>query len=323
MTGGATDRGVRPAAHEQRRPAGLRGRRLDRDVREAVEAPGERRGPVAEQHPQRLDPLVRPCTPLLDGHSGGDEVPRPLAAHPQPEQEPPPGDVVERRSLLRDEARVPERQEHHSRSERDPARDGGEGRERDAEVEDRIVEREMLAGPDRVVPQLLGELGDRPVPARVGELGRELPAPLDPDPHRPDATEQARGLPGLLVVRHEERQVVLHLRAGSVLVRPRRPPRRSARGARGSSGGRRAGARSGRGSSAAPRTRAARRSGAAGCRSTRSASRGSPGCGRTRPGCRAPGDRAGSSRGAARRRPRDVGGRRAARPAPRAAREPR
>ena len=84
---------------------------------------------------------------------------------------------------------MPERQEHDARSERDPARDGGEGRERDAEVEDRVVEREVLAGPDRVVAELLGELGDRPVAARVGQRGRKLAAALDPDPHRPDATD--------------------------------------------------------------------------------------------------------------------------------------
>ena len=51
------------------------------------------------------------------------------------------------------------------------------------------MEREVLAGPDRVVAELLGELGDRPVPAGIGELGRELAASLDPDPHRPAATD--------------------------------------------------------------------------------------------------------------------------------------
>ena len=82
-----------------------------------------------------------------------------------------------------------ERKKDHTRSDRDPPRDGGEGREGDAEVEDRVQEREMLAGPDRVVAELLGELGDGPVPARVGEHGRKLAASLDPDPHRPDATD--------------------------------------------------------------------------------------------------------------------------------------
>jgi hypothetical protein len=84
---------------------------------------------------------------------------------------------------------VPERKEHDARSEHDAPRDGRERRERDAEVEDRVVEREVLAGPDRVVAELLGELGDGPVSGRVGELGRELAASLDPDSHRPDATE--------------------------------------------------------------------------------------------------------------------------------------
>ena len=123
------------------------------------------------------------------GDPGGDEVARALAADPQPEQQPAAGDVVEGRGLLGDEARVPERKEHDARSEHDSPRDGRERRERDAEIEDRVVEREVLAGPDRVVTQLLGELGDGPVSARVGELGRKLAASLDPDSHRPDATE--------------------------------------------------------------------------------------------------------------------------------------
>ena len=72
---------------------------------------------------------------------------------------------------------MPERKEHDAGSERDPARDGGERRERDAEVEDRVVEREVLAGPDRVVAELLGELGDRPEAAR-GRAARSASWPL-------------------------------------------------------------------------------------------------------------------------------------------------
>ena len=143
---------------------------------------------------------------------------RPLAADSQPEQEPATGDVVERRGLLRDEARMPERKEHDAGSERDPARDGGERRERDAEVEDRVVEREVLAGPDRVVAELLGELARRPGtgPGRGARLGAgRFPGSRSSSARR---HRQPGRLPGLLVVRHQERQVILHLRTCSVLV---------------------------------------------------------------------------------------------------------
>ena len=74
-----------------------------------------------------------------------------------------------------------QRQQDDACPEQDPFGYGGEGRERDAEIQDRVMEGKMLTRPDRVEPELLRELGDRTVTPRVGKTFEELPGSLNPD----------------------------------------------------------------------------------------------------------------------------------------------
>ena len=72
-----------------------------------------------------------------------------------------------------------QRQQHDARADRDPLGDGGERRERDDDVEDRVAEREVVARPDRVVAELLGRLRELAEEARVGRAVDVLAAALD------------------------------------------------------------------------------------------------------------------------------------------------
>jgi hypothetical protein len=74
---------------------------------------------------------------------------------------------------------VAEREQHDPGAERDLLRDGGEGRERDDDVQDRIPVRDVVAGPDRVVAELLGARRHLAEDARVRDAVDELPAALD------------------------------------------------------------------------------------------------------------------------------------------------
>ena len=59
------------------------------------------------------------------------------------------------------------------------SRRGGERGQCDPEVEDRVVKGKVLACPERVVAQLLGELGDGAVAPRSGSSTVSWPASLD------------------------------------------------------------------------------------------------------------------------------------------------
>ncbi len=144
----------------------------------------ERRRPLREERAERDDAFVGARAAFTERHAGGLEVASALAADAEPEQQPSAREVVERGRLLRDEARVPQRQQDDTRAEQDPFGHRGERRERDAEIEDRVVEREVLAGPDRVVPELLGELGDGTEAAGVGRTPGAARS-LDPDDRHP------------------------------------------------------------------------------------------------------------------------------------------
>ena len=76
-----------------------------------------------------------------------------------------------------------QREEHDPRPEQHALGDRGERRQRDPEVEDRVVEREVLARPDRVVAELLRQLGHGAEATRVGRLVGELTAALDAEQH--------------------------------------------------------------------------------------------------------------------------------------------
>ena len=165
-------RSLASSSDEDRRAAGPGRAGRDLDTVEAVEASGERRGPRSEERTQGRDALVGTQSALRPVDARRLEVLRPFAADADTEQQPPVRQVVERARLLRHEARVAQRQQHDARTEQQALCDGGERRQRDPEVEDRVVEGEVLAGPDRVVPELLGQLRNRAEPARVRRRGR-------------------------------------------------------------------------------------------------------------------------------------------------------
>ena len=150
-------------------PPGCAGTGLDLDVLEGEELTRERAA-AGEQRSQRAHRLVRPRAALAHRHADRLEVLLPLAAYADAEDHPAARHVVERRELLRDDARVPQRQQHHAGADRDPLRDGGERRQRDDDVEDRVAVRDVVARPDRVVAERLRRaaraLGRRPDPAR-------------------------------------------------------------------------------------------------------------------------------------------------------------
>jgi hypothetical protein len=189
----APDRGGRAPADPERRPARLRGRRLDRDPVEREEPTREGGGSIGEQRAQRLHRLVGARPALARRHANRVEVRPALAADADPQDHASARGVVERGKLLRDHARVPEREEDDPGAERDPFGHGGEDRQRDDDVQDGIAVRDVVAGPDRVVAELLGTDGDLAEETRVGGAADELAAALDPergDRHR--ARRQAR-----------------------------------------------------------------------------------------------------------------------------------
>ena len=143
------------------------------------EEPPRERAAAREQRSQRAHRLVRPRAALAHRHADRLEVLLPLAAHADAEDHPAARHVVEGRELLRHDARMPQRQQHHAGADRDPLRDGGERRQRDDDVEDRVAVRDVVAGPDRVVAERLGRLRELAEDARVGCAVHVLPAALD------------------------------------------------------------------------------------------------------------------------------------------------
>ena len=109
-----------------------------------------------EERAKRGDALIGPRAALGDPNASRLEVLLPLPAHADPEQQAPTREIVERSHLLGHEARVPQRQQHNTCAEPDPARPGGECGECDAEIENRVVEGEVLARPQRVEAGFLG-----------------------------------------------------------------------------------------------------------------------------------------------------------------------
>jgi len=177
----AADRGVRASADEERWAAFTHRGRLDRHPGEAIESTSEGRSSLGQKRSKSNKTLVGATAALCDRHPGCLEIASALAADAEPEKQPSAREVIERGRLLRDQARVPQREKDDTRAEEDPFGDRGERRERDAEIEDRVVEREVLACPDRVVPELLRELGDGTEASGVRKTLRELPRSLDPD----------------------------------------------------------------------------------------------------------------------------------------------
>jgi hypothetical protein len=181
---GAADRGVGAAADPERRSAALCRDRLDGDSVEREETSREARPRAPEERTQRRHRLVRAGPALRHRHADRLEVLASLPADADAEDEPPTGEVVERGELLRDEAGVAQGQEHDARTDRDPPGPGGEGREGDGDVEDRIPERDVVAGPDRVVADGLRVLGDGAEEAGVGCSPDQLSAALDAEANR-------------------------------------------------------------------------------------------------------------------------------------------
>jgi hypothetical protein len=88
---------------------------------------------------------------------------------------------------------MPQRQQYDPGAERDPLGHRGEGRERDDDVQDRVAVRDVIAGPDRVVAELLRRLRELAVAAGIWHPVHLLPAPLDTegDRHRPTVVRPA------------------------------------------------------------------------------------------------------------------------------------
>ena len=190
-TAGPPPRGLRASAHPERRAARLHRLRLDGDALEAVEAARERRVRSGEQRSQHAHAFVRPRAALAGVGADCLEVLAALAADAHAEHDAAAGQVVERRELPGDERRVPERQQHDGRADRDPLRAGREARERHGDVEDRVVERDVVAGPERVVSGFLGHLGHGPEVAGVRELADHLARPLQAELHACSAMRTA------------------------------------------------------------------------------------------------------------------------------------
>src|SRR5262245_24692893 len=176
---GAPDRWRRAAADPDGRAAGLRRSRLDLDVREREEAAGEG-GAAAEQVPQGANRLVRARSALAPVDADRLEVLLSLAADADPQDQPATGDVVQRGERLRDHARMAQRKEHDTGPDREARARRGERRERDHDVDDRVTVGDVLAGPDRVVAELLRRLRGLARASRVGRAAIDLlPASLD------------------------------------------------------------------------------------------------------------------------------------------------
>jgi hypothetical protein len=156
-------------------PAGCAGRG-------SIEIPAKEKNrpwKAAGQRPQRLHRLVRPRAALARRDADGVEVGPALPADADPEDRAPAGDVVERGELLRDHARVAQRQQDDSGAERDLPRHRAERRERDDDVEDRVPVRDVVARPDRVEAELLGSHCDLVKDPRIRGTADELAAALD------------------------------------------------------------------------------------------------------------------------------------------------
>jgi PPOX class probable F420-dependent enzyme len=142
----------------------------------AVEVPLA--APEGAHDPDRLVPA--PAAALeRDAHEAELVL---VPAHAEAERHAAAGELLERRGLLREMDRVVQRNEDDRRAEADPlrpARDPGEGDERVVDAAVRIdplrADDDVLGRPDRVVAELLGELGGPADPgrARAGAVIRQ------------------------------------------------------------------------------------------------------------------------------------------------------
>src|SRR4029079_12664676 len=88
-------------------------------------------------------------------------------------------DVVERREFLGDDARVAEREQDDACADPDARGDRRKGRQREDDVENRVAVGDVVAGPDRVVAELLYARRRLPEDAGVWRASDELAAALD------------------------------------------------------------------------------------------------------------------------------------------------
>ncbi len=123
-------------------------------------------------------PQAEAPAPLTHRHLARDVLSRKLAAHAHAEDQPAAAETIEGRHLLRDEHRVPKRQEIYCRSQREPLREGGQLRKLEKRVEDRHRERDMIANPERVELESLRLLDDRPRHGHTVGLGDDTEAEM-------------------------------------------------------------------------------------------------------------------------------------------------
>jgi hypothetical protein len=112
-----------------------------------------------------------------------------LAADADAEDHAAPRDIVERGELARHERRRAERQEQDAGAELDPLGDRCERRERDSDVEQRMVEGDVVARPEESEAGRLGCRRDLREVLRVRHAPDERAAPLHSERRQ---TRQAR-----------------------------------------------------------------------------------------------------------------------------------
>ena len=114
-------------------------------------------GPAGQQVGQDVERVVEARAALAQGHPGGGELLRELAAHAHPEHEPPAGQPVDRHELLGRPRDGPQAEQQDAQPERDPLRGHGGGRQARRRVERGRRRGQVVPGPDGVEAQVLRE----------------------------------------------------------------------------------------------------------------------------------------------------------------------
>ena len=148
-------RRVGPPADPDGRPRLLHRLGVDADAVEAGEAAVERRRRVAPERAHDVDALGHARAALLVRDAADLELLAVLAAHAHAEDEAAAGQHVQGgRGLGRDGGRA-QREQVHAGAEADARGDARVAREERQRLEDRVVEGDVVAGPDRLEAQLL------------------------------------------------------------------------------------------------------------------------------------------------------------------------
>ena len=170
---GPDQRRLRAPADPDRRMGSLHRPELERGPAEAHELALEARHLLGPEGPDGAQRLVGPPTTLAERDAAGLVFLRELAADAHSEHGAPRRELIEGGERLGDYRGGTERQQEHSRSQRDPAGPRGQGPERDERIEDRAMPQHVIADPDDVEPQPLELLGPVRSPGTGGPPPKE------------------------------------------------------------------------------------------------------------------------------------------------------